>query len=122
MTRLIKASSGRRLLNVRLHRIKKQVKEDEEEEEEEEEIAHTLEKGEIPLRPTATSFYANVCGVKLLLEGNRLFGVGVTFSRRKGKKNNKERRMEGKKKGKQASFISAVCFTALAPLIKIFLI
>lgn len=45
----------------------------------------SLEKN-FPLRVAATSFYANVSGVKLLLEGNRLFGVGVTFSRREEKK------------------------------------
>lgn len=56
----------------------------------------SLEKN-FPLRLAATSFYANVSGVKLLLEGNRLFGVGVTFSRQE-KTIRKEGRMEKKKK------------------------
>lgn len=59
----------------------------------------SLEKN-FPLRLAATSFYANVSGVKLLLEGNRLFGVGVTFSRRE-----KTRRKDGEKKeNKHLSF------------------
>lgn len=48
-------------------------------------MPHTPLEKNFPPRLAATSFYANVSGVKVLLEGNRLFGVGVTFSRREGK-------------------------------------
>lgn len=58
-------------------------------------MPHTSLEKNFPLRLAATSFYANVSGVKLLLEGNRLFGVGVTFSRREEKKTI---RKDGKKR------------------------